>query len=148
MSDEFSNATDALKQLFDRLMPDNSESYSGLFSGWEEIAGTEMSMHVFVIDVINRSLILEADHPGWIQKTRMNQSQILREVAARYPELEINRLKITVGNGRKNPVPNQKPQPAAPVAENAAMKSEKTPSVASEDPFHELLEKMRRRGNS
>ena len=148
MSDDFSNATDALKHLFDRLMPENSSGYSGLFSGWEEIAGPDMSMHVAVVDVVNKSLILEADHPGWIQKTRMMQSRILKEVNDRYPELEISRLRITVGNGRKKPVSRPDTRQVAPVVEKEDAGSGKTLSVASGDPFHELLEKMRRRGES
>jgi hypothetical protein len=155
MSDDFSNATDALKNLFDRLMPENSRGYVGLFSGWKDIAGPEMSMHVFIVDVINGSLVLEADHPGWIQKVRMIQSRLLHEVGKRYPELGISRLRISLGKGRKNPVSRAESDEAAPMVEIVEKDLKKTPTVASDDalpdedqPFHELLEKMRRRGNS
>lgn len=155
MNDEFTNAGDVLKNLFSKLMPEEASGYTGLFSGWEKTVGSEAAMHVIPKDVVNGSLILEADHPGWTQRIRMRQEGILSEIQSRYPELGIQKLKITVGNGKKNLRQKRKHPEQEPIVEIKEHPAEITPSVVyDENPpeedrkFLELLEKMRRHSDS
>ncbi len=155
MNDNFTNAGDVLKDLFDKIVPEEASGYTGLFSGWNEIVGPEISMHVAPADVKNNFLILEADHPGWIQKIRMQQESILKEIWSRYPELGIKRLKISIGKGKKNNTESNPPIQRERIVEKFNEELKITPSVASsthesdEDrKFFELLEIMRNHGDS
>ncbi|MDT8297286.1 MAG: DUF721 domain-containing protein, partial [Spirochaetaceae bacterium] len=98
---DFTRAGEVLKTLFDRIIPDQQTGYAGLFSGWDQIAGSRLAMHVQPKDIINHSLILETDHPGWSQEVRMRQEGILRELQSRYPDLEIRKIRVTISNKKK-----------------------------------------------
>lgn len=68
---EFSRAGDVLKELFEKILPSNTEGYGRLFSGWTQVVGEEMAFHAVPKDVVRGSLIIETDHPGWKQRLLM-----------------------------------------------------------------------------
>ena len=153
MNDEFTEAGEVLKDLFHKIIPEDAAGYQRIFSGWEQIVGAETAMHVQLRDIINHSLLLEADHPGWTQRIRLNQARILSEIRKRYPELEISRIKIRVGEGRKQTSENPEKPGKQDLVEKQYYSEEKTPSVVSPEnapeedrSFFETLEKMRNRG--
>lgn len=159
MSDELTKAGDVVQKLFERILPENASSYSGLFSGWEKIAGYETALHVRVCDVVKQTLILETDHPGWSQQIRMRQAGILKSVQQKYPELEIKRLRVRVSNNRL-PDKNQKNEQTENLPkkirvfdanENHPKKEEpdkqKITHTGKEKAFFDLIETMRKRGS-
>lgn len=106
-NENFTYAGELMKNLIDRLLPngflpDGKKDYYKMTAGWEEIAGTELAMHVFPRDIEKNSLILEADHPGWSQKILLKQGSILRKIQKKYSQLEIRRIRVFVGDGRRN----------------------------------------------
>ena len=130
--DSFSWAGDVIKALFDKISPKELHRYSDFHGGWEDIAGKEIAFHVVPKDIVNGALILEADHPGWSQKIHMSQEGILREIRTRYPELEIRKLRVRIGEkhiGLRRPesIPVDKPRECS---------------------FFDLLEKMKRPSDS
>jgi len=145
---KFSQAGDVLKVIFERLLPEDPAGYTHFFSGWEKIAGADTAMHVFPRDIVNNVLILETDHPGWIQKIRMRQESLLKAIRSKYPDLEIKRIRIVIGDGKKTvkptPVDLKRPETGREnltEAEPAAIGDE-------EKEFFHLLETMRKRGDS
>lgn len=146
----FSRAGDVLKNLFDRLVPDQAQEFSRFFSGWASLAGPELAMHVFPRDVINHVVILETDHPGWSQRVRLEQERILKEMRKKYPELGIRRLKVVVGDGHKTRPAEPSPPILDPIRVEEARKNDEAPPVIpgeDDESFFELLETMRRRGD-
>lgn len=143
---DFSRAGDVLKEIFDRIQTTEASEYASFFSGWDSIAGPEISTHVVPIDQKGSALILEADHPGWIQRIRMKQSMLLASIRSRYPELGITEIRTVLGRGR--PRRTSIPEEATKAAE--ARKPTKTeregPAGDDEKAFFDLLETMRRRG--
>ncbi len=103
MSDKesFSMAGDVLKTLFDRILPSNYSSAAGVFSSWEKIAGPEMALHIYPVDIVNNQLILESLHPGWSQKAEMQKERLLKKVQKRYPQLEIQKIRIVLKTGEE-----------------------------------------------
>ena len=157
--DRFSRAGDVLKNLFDRLLPEDADGYTRFFSGWAKIAGAETAMHAYPRDIVNNVLILETDHPGWSQQIRMRQEGLLKTICSKYPDLNIKRIRVVIGNfqkneGRREIYDRQKtvelkeksektqPVPAEP------RKRKSVPISEDEESFYNLLEIMRRRGDS
>ena len=54
--------------------------------------GTNLYSHSRIIDLKNGILLVEADHPGWIQTLRLYQKYILTGLKRNVPNLEISSL--------------------------------------------------------
>jgi hypothetical protein len=78
-----------LSSFFDADKLRQGERYSDFFSSWPAIVGDRLAAHSRVADVNKGILIVEAEHPGWIQLLQLKQSGILANVAKRYPELNL-----------------------------------------------------------
>jgi hypothetical protein len=159
---DFTRAGEVLKTLFDHIIPDQQTGYAGLISGWDQIAGSRLAMHVQPKDIINHSLILETDHPGWSQEVRMRQEGILRELQSRYPDLEIKKIRVTISDkkkrtdGLKKEMKNQIDGSILSSVSSDSVKDEspadfideEMPKSPEDKDFFELLDEMRRRGDS
>ena len=155
---EFSRAGDVLKDLFEKIVPEETRRSAQVLQGWEDIVGSETAMHVVPLDVRNQSLLLECDHPGWSQKIRMEQETILRVLRQKYPELEIRTFKITVSDGRnarrkgtealseRSSAENVRPTADSPT-ENGKRPRIELPDSHEDKAFFELLEEMHRRSD-
>ena len=121
---------DLLQQFLDRIGRSDGAPYIGLFRGWRRIVGDRIADHAEPVDIRGSALIVEADHPGWVQMVMMSQAQILRQLKARYPELGITGLHIRVagdraaaqsdagrGSGDDGKALNQRPPPPPPSAD-------------------------------
>ena len=89
-------AGDILKYLLDKTGRRNAHLYSSFFRGWQDIVGISLAEHSRVFDVKNRFVLIEVDHPGWMQKLNFQKEVILRRLKRLYPELDIDDLKIRV----------------------------------------------------
>ncbi len=143
-------AGDVLRDLFKKIVPEETRRSSEVFHGWENIVGAETALHVEPVDIRNHSLLLESDHPGWSQKIRMRQDGILKSIRNKYPELEIRSLKIRISNGKKD----DSPKVETKQKESADFHSANEDDIAGADrpendsAFFGLLEEMRRRADS
>jgi len=57
-----------------------------------ENTGENLASHSHIVDLKNGSLLVEADHPGWIQMLQMYKKFILTGLKKLCPELEINSI--------------------------------------------------------
>jgi len=64
-----------------------------IFRDWEFIIGKKIYGHSRIIDIIDHVLIIEVDHPGWLQIMTLKEKEILKKIGQKYPELEIKHLK-------------------------------------------------------
>jgi hypothetical protein len=91
---------DLLNLFLDRIGQAEGKPYVGLFRGWGGIVGERIAAHAEPVDVRGTALVVEADHPGWVQMVMMSRERILREVNKRFPELTITSLHIRVAGDR------------------------------------------------
>ncbi|MBU8913000.1 MAG: DUF721 domain-containing protein [Spirochaetales bacterium] len=91
---------DLLQQFLDRIGQSDGAPYVGLFRGWREIVGDRIADHAEPVDIRGSALIVEADHPGWVQMLMMSQARILRQLKRRYPQLAITGMHIRVAGDR------------------------------------------------
>jgi hypothetical protein len=75
-------------------------SWSRFFGSWERAAGERLSAHSRPVDVRNGIVIVEADHPGWVQLLQLNQKRILDAIKHSFPELEITGIAFKTAKDR------------------------------------------------
>ncbi|GHU98182.1 hypothetical protein FACS189483_05850 [Spirochaetia bacterium] len=82
-------AGDLLASFLDGEVLKRAQGYSDLTSSWKAIAGENIAAHSRIIELERSVLMVEADHPGWIQILQTKQKQLLNAVCRRYPDLLI-----------------------------------------------------------
>lgn len=104
-------AGDIISELFrERFGPDSLEtarSNAGLFSSWTRIAAevwprrdrtdslpddVPAAAHSRIRELESGVLLVEADHPGWVQLLQTRQEELLALVQRRYPKLGIRAI--------------------------------------------------------
>ncbi|MCL1817555.1 MAG: DUF721 domain-containing protein [Spirochaetaceae bacterium] len=122
-------AGDILKEFFSTLNLEKGEKYAALFSSWRKIAGEDIAAHSRVADLRKGTLIVELDHPGWMQMLRIQHDEILGKLSAKYPSLGIRSVQgRLVKQGRFSP-PREAAQ-EAPRPESGEAPPRKTASPA------------------
>jgi len=91
------------KQRFDKDFVDNAKSSSELFNSWEKIVcqvwphgdvqinedTPAAAVHSRIKELERGVLIVEADHPGWIQILQTKQVELLQAIQNKCPKLNI-----------------------------------------------------------
>jgi len=75
--------------------------YEPLFSGWPKIAGS-MAAHARLTDIQGGYLIVEVDHPGWIQMVRLREASLLEAARKAAPAVPVEGVRVRLrGNARE-----------------------------------------------
>ncbi len=96
--DKMRKADDILKGLLDNYDINLGNTYSSFFKSWPSIAGLDAAAHSHVKDIEGNCLLIEVDHPGWIQILQMKKKGILAGINKKYPELSIKEMKILLSS--------------------------------------------------
>ena len=103
---------------------EESREWSKFYTAWTEIAGDSCSSHSSPIDIRNGIVIIEADHPGWLQRMQFNQNNLLPSIQKRFPVLNIRGIAFKIVGDDSVPMasstdrnPARQQQPEVPVAE-------------------------------
>lgn len=89
-------AGDILKVFLDRNTTEDAEYYHKFFTGWRHVVGERIAAHSEVRDIRNGLVIVEVDHPGWIQIIQLKQAQFVDVLRKKYPTLGIRGLKLQI----------------------------------------------------
>ena len=87
-------AGDILNALFDRKQHEEGQRYVALYKRWEQMAGEQIAAHSHIQDLRNGVVVVEVEHPGWIQLIQLRQQHILGALQAAFPELVIRGLRL------------------------------------------------------
>jgi hypothetical protein len=104
-------AGDLLASFFDEQFLKTAQVYSDLFDSWLSIAGERFAAHSRVIEMKRDVLLVEADHPGWIQLLQTRERELLSAVRRRFPSLSVSGISFRLSRppeqvpGRPRPVP-------------------------------------------
>ncbi|MFA6507696.1 MAG: DUF721 domain-containing protein, partial [Treponemataceae bacterium] len=71
-----------------------AKGYSEFFSSWKGIVGDHLSAHSRIVELDKTVLVVEADHPGWIQLIQMKRTTILESIRRQFPELTVTAISI------------------------------------------------------
>ena len=89
-------AADILARVLDDKNRKLAQSYSSIFGGWEQIVGLSLAEHSHIYEIINGSLFVEVDHPGWMQLLLMRKQQILGALKRKVPSLKVDEIRVKV----------------------------------------------------
>jgi hypothetical protein len=91
-------AGDILKNIFNNIFEHSEhkegEEYHTFFDNWEKTMGSKLSQHSKPVEVKDHFLLIEVDHPGWLQIIQINERSIVKKIRAMHPQLSINYIKI------------------------------------------------------
>ena len=85
-------------EILKKLLDSKGKIYSSVFRSWNNIAGISVGEHSRVSDILNKNLIVEVDHPGWMQIILLKKGALLSRIRRLYPELEITDLKLKLNS--------------------------------------------------
>jgi hypothetical protein len=109
-----------LSAFFDKNMIQKAQGYSDLFSSWttltERTGIPTAAFHSRIVELERAILLVEADHPGWLQILQTKQAYLLNAVSRKFPNLEIRGISFRLSRDPLSfsPVPPN-PKPVDPV---------------------------------
>ena len=68
--------------------------YSPLFLDWKAIVGETLADHCRIADVRDGILLLEVDHPGWVQMIQLKKPSLLASARNAAPRARIEDIKV------------------------------------------------------
>lgn len=109
MNDDVLNMSQVISNAFKNIRCEDVENANQLFDAWKEILfsikgagsfnnpgnrfeGQNLYDHSRILDLKNGMLLIEADHPGWIQLLQMHKNYIITGLKKKAPELKINNV--------------------------------------------------------
>jgi hypothetical protein len=91
---------DFLASIIDANLYHKARAYSGFFSSWDQITqGCGLAAaggHSRVRELERGILLIEADHPGWVQILQTRAPQIIGAVRRRFPELDVRGISFVL----------------------------------------------------
>ena len=115
---------------------ETARSTAGLFSSWTQVVAeawprTEKNsepaaaVHSRIRELERGVLLVEAEHPGWIQILQTKQAELLSAVQRRYPELDIRGIAFRLSREPfSKPVQEEHKIPETPAAQAPQQKNE------------------------
>jgi len=91
-------AADMITQVFSNIDKEDVDNSSKLLGTWKSVVskvhkyGERLSTHTELIELKNGILLIETDHPGWIQILQLYSKFILTGLERAVPELKISSL--------------------------------------------------------
>lgn len=79
-----------LKKTYSKM----GKTYSEMFRSWERIAGQKLSEHSSIKELEKGTVIVETDHPAYMQMLQMKKGQILNKLQKAYPELDLKAIRF------------------------------------------------------
>lgn len=102
MSEEIVHLNDILGKTFDSFQLAKMEQSGRVVSVWEKVLfriqgmnpneGRNLAEHSRIVDLKNGVLLVEADHPGWIELLQLHKKFILRGIQKEEPGLGISAM--------------------------------------------------------
>ena len=133
------SASELLSTFFDADMAAKGREYSGFSRSWRTIAGPRLGEHTKPVDIRHGSLIVEAEHQGWMQLLQMEQDRLLEDIGKNYADLGIRGIAFRLSDGSPKPEAKVEPPIRHPVEAESAPA---TPNPEKSDLPGDLLAKF------
>jgi hypothetical protein len=91
--------------FMDRWRSDSEEADDFIFDDREtknRVNALKLHDHSKVREIERQRLVVETDHPGWIQILQYKQRQLLAAAQRRFPNLDIKRISFVLMKKEKN----------------------------------------------
>jgi hypothetical protein len=136
-------AGDLLAAFLDERVLNTAREYSELFSSWQSIAGDKIATHSRIRELEHSVLLVEADHPGWIQILQTKEKYFLDTLRRRFPDRNITGISFRLS--RELPVSPAETQPVNEAVPGPAAKDRKVlvddgSDAAGGDPYGNITD--------
>jgi hypothetical protein len=95
---------DVLSVLFDERLIKKAQGYSKIFDSWTDIAEKNgiaaAADHSKIKELDRGMLLIEADHPGWIQILQTKEQKILADFRLLFPNMNISGISLMLSRNR------------------------------------------------
>jgi hypothetical protein len=142
---------DILSAFFDEDTFEKARGYGALFSSWGSLTAKcgipQAAAHSRITGLEKSLLLVEADHPGWIQILQTKQKELLTEVQKQFPNFFTTGIVLRLG--RMQVVPETENTASEPHPENSGSR-EKVPenteklSWTGDERLKTALEKLKK----
>jgi hypothetical protein len=109
---------DLLSVIIDEKIIHQARGYSKLFASWTrltqkyEIAAA--ADHSRIRELDRGILLVEADHPGWIQILQMKEHKLLADLRGQFPDLDISGISFRLSRAPLQPEESPGSEPESP----------------------------------
>ena len=91
-------AGEILAAFFDKELIEKAKLSGEIFSSWPELLEScnlsQGMSHSRIVDLEGSVLLVEADHPGWIQLLQTKQRDLLDAARKRFPQINLTGISI------------------------------------------------------
>ena len=135
------------EERFDKDTLINGRMTAGLFNSWATAVNaaniSAAADHSRIRELEHKVIVIEAEHPGWVQILQTKQSQLLNYVQGKFPELDIQGISFCLSREPISPLVSVSDEPSQPFKENAISKTDTIADTeASADPEEEVNEAL------
>lgn len=102
MNEEIKPISQLINATFSNIHIEDVENANETFSAWKKTVcsikslnpneGNNLYDHSRIVDMKNGIVMVEADHPGWIQKLQFYKDYIVRGLKQQLPQMEIRNI--------------------------------------------------------
>ncbi len=120
MEHQTKSVRDLLARLFSSVDDRAGRQYVELHHKWQSLVGFDIAAHSEPVDVKRSALVVQVDHPGWMQMLQMREKALIVRLQREFPELSITSLHMKLqtetsaatGFPTDSAPPTAKPSPA------------------------------------
>ena len=73
---------------------EHGREYLDIHRGWQGLVGINIAAHSKPIDIAHEALVIEVDHPAWMNEVHLRREEILSKLKRMFPELRIRVLHL------------------------------------------------------
>ena len=102
MNDEFKSISQLINSTFSNICVQDIENANETFNAWKKTVcsikssnpneGNNLYDHSRIVDIKNGIIMVESDHPGWIQKLQFYKDYIVKGLQMQLPQMEIRNI--------------------------------------------------------
>jgi predicted nucleic acid-binding Zn ribbon protein len=130
-------AGELLASFFDQQTFGAARDYSDLFLSWRSIAGDTLAAHSRIRELEHSVLLVEADHPGWVQILQTREKNLLDTLRRCFPDRHITGISFRLSREPLSPLPIRT-FPAAREENAGGMVSEPPAGSTAEDLYGKI----------
>jgi predicted nucleic acid-binding Zn ribbon protein len=93
---------DLLREYIEEMGWPLEDPYSPIFQDWPSVAGKDFSQHSRPIDVSDGVLLVEVDHPGWLQMFLLKKPELLEAARKTAPKAALSGMRARLQEGKRN----------------------------------------------
>jgi hypothetical protein len=112
---------DLLSLIIDEKMIHKAQGYSTLFASWTRLTKkygiAAAADHSRIRELDRNILLVEADHPGWIQILQTKEHKLLAELQGQFPDLGIAGISFRLSRAPRQPAESPGDEPESAVYE-------------------------------